>query len=1837
MKHGLARIVSSNLPRCGRRAFATFNPRTQFEENFPTSQTSANTNLGKLLDNDIHNPSWDKLDRSKLRNLPQKSVAYDGSTAAVHSAYAWSEQSFIYPITPATGLCDKAADWAGSGRKNIFNEICQVTQMQSEGGAAGAVHGVLEVGSLCTTFTSSQGLLLMIPNMYIIAGMLNPCVFHVPARALSKVALCIFGDHTDVMATRQTGWALLASKNVQEAHDLATVAHIATLRSSVPFIHFFDGFRTSHEQAKIQVLSNEAMIQLMPWDALREYRRRGLNPSNPHTRNAGMFTDSFFQAAETGNLYYDAVPGIMKKTFDDYALISGRHYRNFEYTGHPEATDVVILMGSGVGVAQEYVNYAMKKGEKLGVLNVRLFRPWSAEHFIAEIPKSAQTLTVLDRTKEAGSIGEPLYMDVATTLQKLGMNLKVLHGRYGLGSKEFSPGMVSSVFANSQGPQKTSFSVGITDDVSFRSLPIHEEPDSGNPNMKQCMFFGMGSDGMLSANKNAIKMIADETPLYTQAYFAYTSHKAGGATISHLRFGPEPIDMAYGITKADYTAVSESMWLKKFPEALVKAARPESTIVLNLPAKTSEDCLKTMHPLLSKGIATKNLKVYTIDARLVARKAKLGRHTNNILQAVFFKLSGVLPFEEAIALLKDSMRKSYASKGDELIQRNINGVDMALDYLTEIKYNPQEWIADAEVKLAQPSDKVAPHFVENVQSKMASLSGDQLTVSEFNPRGHWVPGMTAWEKRGIALTVPVVDMDKCTQCNQCSMICPHAAIRPFLVSQLEMDKAPKDFSMNPAKGGAEVAGLMYRIQVAPEDCTGCEACSWTCKDEALTMTPLSDVINVERENWNFSQSLTDKSARFDPSTVKGSQFQKPLLEFSGACEGCGETPYGKLVTQLFGDRMVIANASGCSSVWAGSAGSSSLTVNDQGRGPAWGRSLFEDAAEYGFGMARALKQRRDTLAARVEDVLVDHPNDIPQILRLQLDEWYRRKEDAEIASELSMSIPKLLSELPADKFAAVPNLKFIQDNADCLTKISPWIWGGDGWAYDIGFGGLDHVLSAGSDINILIYDTEGYSNTGGQVSKATQLGAVQKFSPEGYRRAKKDMGSIAMSYQDVYVASISLGASWSQSVKALTEAESYPGTSIVLCYSPCIEHKIKFPRGLSHLAEEMAKAVKSGYWSLYRYDPRRVNQGLNPFQLDFKRLTMDMAAFTKLENRFGALERTHPEVAKELAEELHYQANMKMNHMVSMAQETSTATGSTFANLAILVGSDTGTTLEVAQRVAEQCRQRSFGVSLFELDELEAEDLSAFSNVLLMCSTAGEGALPGNAHAFWESLSDTNLDADLLKNVKLATFGMGDSSYHQFNAAAKQIHARFLELGAQEVMPVGLGNDQDEDKYETALEDFVPGFMKAHQAPVSETEKLIMDPIFEVTPLAAEDYAYEHIVPPGGSLLNLEFNKRLTSDDYDREIRHLSFDLKGTDFSYLLGDALNIYPVNDPDQVQSFLEMYAFNPLDVIQIDNLKPVDKRRKAAYRKPVTYKQLFEEVVDILGRPNKYFYKQLAKFARNPSEQAELELISSDSEAGKAAYNALVAETQTYADILGRFRSARLPIEHLLSLIPLIKPRLYSIASSQRYVNDKVELAVVILDWQTKSRAQTGLGTSYIRRLANTTNMKVACSLTAGSFKFPTDRSTPMVMAGLGTGLAPFRAFVQEWAYWKQVRGEATGPMWLFYGCRYQAKDYIFADELEKFEKEGVITSLRPAFSRDTAQKVYVQHKMKAEADKLYEDLVNKKGYFYLCGQAGQLEVDINRTVTEILETQLSKEDAEKEFEKIKAEERWGLELY
>ena len=1148
----------------------------------------------------------------------KKFITCDGNYAAAHVAYMFSEVACIYPITPSSTMAEYIDEWAAYGRKNIFGETVKVEEMQSEAGAAGAMHGSLQSGALTSTFTASQGLLLMIPNMYKIAGELLPGVFHVSARSVAAHALSIFGDHSDVMATRQTGFAMLASGSIQEIMDIGGIAHLASIKSRIPFLHFFDGFRSSHEIQKIESLENEDFAKLIDTKALQQFRDTALNPEHPVTRGTAQNPDIFFQAKEAGSRFYDPIPDIVEDYMKEITKITGREYHPFTYYGAPDAENIIVAMGSITSTIKEVINYKMAQGEKVGLISVHLYRPFSEKYFMNVLPKSVKRISVLDRTKEPGANGDPLYLDIRDLFFGKENAPIVVGGRYGLSSKDTTPAMMISVYDNlAQAVPMNQFTVGIVDDVKYTSLPLIPDVLTAPKGTYEAKFYGLGSDGTVGANKNSIKIIGDTTDKFVQAYFAYDSKKSGGITTSHLRFGDSPIQSTYLVNTPDFVACHVPSYLDKYD--MLKGIKKGGTFLLNS-IWDAEETKTKLPDSMKKYMAENDIKLYIINATKIAVEIGLGSRTNTIMQSAFFKIANVIPYEMAVDHMKKAILKSFGNKGEEIVNMNNSAVDRG-GQVTEVAV-PAEW---KDINLNDKKTKVdGPDFVANICHPVNHLKGDDLPVSAFVGRedGTFPAGTTAFEKRGIAVNVPEWVPENCIQCNQCSFVCPHAAIRPFLIDEKEMKSLPEGASTITAKGKG-FDGHEFRIQVSVLDCTGCGNCADICpsKEKALLMKPLGTQLDeVARfdhldSKVSYKEDLVEKDR-----TVKNSQFAQPLFEFSGACAGCGETPYVKAITQLYGERMMIANATGCSSIYGGSAPSTPYCQHKQsGHGPAWANSLFEDNAEYGFGMAVGVKKMRERIADRLNKL-----NDKADTkTREAIQEWLEGIDDAKSSK---MASAKLLPLLEKNKDPLAKELLSLEQY---FVKKSVWVFGGDGWAYDIGYGGLDHVIASGEDINILVMDTEVYSNTGGQSSKATPVGAVAKFAASGKKIRKKDLGMMAMSYGYVYVAQVAMGASQSQFFKALKEAEAYPGPSLIIAYSPCINHGLK--RGMGKSQEEMKHAVDSGYWQMYRFNPDLEEEGKNPFVLDSKEPDWNLFNdFINGEVRYTSLKKAFPAEAVKL-------------------------------------------------------------------------------------------------------------------------------------------------------------------------------------------------------------------------------------------------------------------------------------------------------------------------------------------------------------------------------------------------------------------------------------------------------------------------------------------------------------------------------------------------------------------------------------------------------------------------------
>ena len=1172
----------------------------------------------------------------------RKTKTMDGNTAAAYVSYAFTEVSAIFPITPSSPMAEHMDEWVAQGRKNIFGKPVNIVEMQSEAGAAGAVHGSLQAGALTTTFTASQGLLLMVPNMYKMVGERLPAVIHVAARAIATSSLSIFGDHQDVMAARQTGFAMLSEGSVQEVMDLAPVAHLTAIKARMPFLNFFDGFRISHEIQKIEVLEYEELAKLVDYDAINDFRKNSLNPDHPVVRGTSQNPDTYFQLSESLNKYYDDIPEVVEGYMAKITELTGREYHCFDYYGDPEADRILVAMGSVMEVAEEAIDYLRKKGEKVGLVKVRLYRPFSIERLLKVIPETVKKIAVLDRTKEPGSIGEPLYLDVVRAVSEMDTPPKVYGGRFGLGSKDPYPSHIAAIFENlSQEKPKNRFTIGIEDDVTNLSISPKEEIDVAPEGTTACKFWGLGSDGTVSANKSAIKIIGDHTNMYAQGYFAYDSKKSGGITVSHLRFGKTPIRSHYEIDQADFVACHNQSYVYNYN--LLKGLRKNGTFVLNT-IWTEEELNEKLPASMKRYIVENNIDFYIINAIKIAQQIGLGGRINMIMQSAFFKLANIIPLEDAVKYLKQAVVTSYGKKGEKVVNMNYEAIDKGIESLVKIN-PPEEWKNAEDDKLEEKMD--VPKFVEEICIPINKLEGNHLPVSKFieygAEDGTFMAGTTVFEKRGIAVNVPEWIPENCIQCNQCSFVCPHAVIRPFLATPQEIKNAPSSYKSLKANGIKGDKEYLYTIGITPLDCTGCGNCAQICPapGKALVMKPM-DTQSDQIEAWNYAvEEVTQKINPMSKTTVKGSQFEQPLLEFSGACAGCGETAYAKLVTQLFGDRMMIANATGCSSIWAASGAATAYRPNYNGHGPAWANSLFEDNAEYGLGMYLGVKTIRERVADNIRIAL---EGDMPENTKAVLKDWLDHKDSGEGTRQRAENLTRVLEEDNSEI------AKEILKDKEFFVHRSQWIFGGDGWAYDIGYGGLDHVLASGENVNVLVFDTEIYSNTGGQSSKSTPEAAVAKFAATGKRTKKKDLGLMAMTYGYVYVAQVCMGANLNQTLKAIAEAEAYNGPSLIIAYSTCISHGIKM--GMSNTPYEEKRAVESGYWHLYRYNPDLKVAGKNAFSLDSKEPNSNLKEFLMGEVRYASLAKAFPEIAEELFAKTEEDAKERYERYKKLSQDS---------------------------------------------------------------------------------------------------------------------------------------------------------------------------------------------------------------------------------------------------------------------------------------------------------------------------------------------------------------------------------------------------------------------------------------------------------------------------------------------------------------------------------------------------------------------------------------------------------
>ncbi|MDU1004937.1 MAG: pyruvate:ferredoxin (flavodoxin) oxidoreductase [Clostridium butyricum] len=1169
----------------------------------------------------------------------RKMKTMDGNTAAAYISYAFTEVAAIYPITPSSPMAEHVDEWVAKGKKNIFGQPVKVVEMQSEAGAAGALHGSLQAGALTTTYTASQGLLLMIPNMYKIAGEMLPCVIHVAARALATSSLNIFGDHQDVMAARQTGFAMLCESSVQEVMDLAPVAHLSTIKSRIPFMNFFDGFRTSHEIQKIEMIEQNELAKLVDYKAIEEFRNNALNPNHPVTRGTAQNPDIYFQTREVVNKYYEDVPAVVEEYMSEITKLTGREYHCFDYYGDPDADRIIISMGAVNDVVEETVDYLNANKQKVGLVKVRLYRPFSVERLLKVIPKSVKKIAVLDRTKEPGSIGEPLYLDIVKAFYRKENAPIIVGGRFGLGSKDPLPAHIAAVYSNlSLDEPKDGFTIGIIDDITNTSLSPLENIHATLDGITSCKFWGLGSDGTVGANKSAIKIIGDHTDMYAQGYFDYDSKKSGGITISYLRFGTKPIRSRYLVDRADFIACHNQSYVYKYH--VLRGLKRNGKFLLNT-IWTEEELNKRLPASLKRYITENNIDFYTINAIKIAQNIGLGGRINMIMQAVFFKITNIISVEDAVKYLKEAVVSTYGKKGEKIIKMNHDAIDEGIKGIVKINV-PEDWNKAEDDKFNHDEDY--PNFIKEIVKPMSRLEGDSIPVSTFIKSGMkdgtFMHGTTAYEKRGIAIRVPEWIPERCIQCTQCSYVCPHATIRPFLLTDEEKTNAPEKFKSVTPKGLKSEETLHFSIGISPLDCTGCGNCAQVCPapGKALIMEP-QDSQHDQIEVWNYTVEKVRNRNPMNKNTLKGSQFETPLLEYNGACAGCGETPYAKLVTQLFGDRMMIANATGCSSIWAASTPASAYTKNQQGYGPAWANSLFEDNAEFGLGMRLGVKTIRERIARNIEMALNE---DIDDEVKAVLKDWLDNKEIGEGSRERADKVIKVLEKDNSEI------CKIILSDKEFLVKRSQWIFGGDGWAYDIGYGGLDHVLASNENINVLVFDTEVYSNTGGQSSKSTPNGAIAKFAASGKKTKKKDLGMMAMSYGYVYVAQVSMGADKNQTIKAILEAEAYDGPSLIIAYSPCIEHGIKL--GMGNAQEEEKKAVESGYWNMYRYNPTLKGQK-NPFILDSKDPKSDFKDFLMGEVRYDSLAKAFPKEAEELFNKTEKDAKERLENYKRLANQ----------------------------------------------------------------------------------------------------------------------------------------------------------------------------------------------------------------------------------------------------------------------------------------------------------------------------------------------------------------------------------------------------------------------------------------------------------------------------------------------------------------------------------------------------------------------------------------------------------
>lgn len=1760
----------------------------------------------------------------------------DGNEAVAHVAYRLNDTAFIFPITPSSPMGEAVDLWAAQHQKNLFGQELKVVEMQSEAGAAGALHGALVSGSLATTFTASQGLLLYIPNLYKIAGELLPTVIHVASRALAGEALSIYGDHSDVMLLRGCGLAMVSSFSVQEAHDMAAVCQSATLNSRVPFLHFMDGFRTSHEINKIELLSDEQLKTLLPYNKVEEHRQRALSPMHPTQRGTAQAPDVFMQMVESSNTQYQAVYGIVEKAFLDFENVTGRSYKPFEYQfyGTTQPRIAIVSMGSSVPV----VNVTLKelKSEQVCLIGVRLFRPWNPTKFCEVLPPSVTRIAVLDRTREGGAQGEPLYLDVCTSLQvEDRTGIFVAGGRYGLGSRDFTPRMVQAVINNMQRRNtkdiQRPFTVGINDDVTRLSLSLPGRGVATLPEDKitQCVFWGFGSDGTVGANKEAIKIIGDyHQKMSVQAYFEYDSKKSSGWTRSHLRFSHSlNIEAPFNIEdgQAQYVACHNESYVQAHKFDVIRFLKRRGIFFLNTGIASIKDSEKRLQaiedlvsPKLLRKIALKNIQFYVMDAQGLARQFGLAGRINMICTIAFFRLSQVIPLDDAVALLRASIRKTYSYKGEDVVQKNLDLLNTVVNdptWLYKIEVPSAKWCkmaTDSNSKqyenrhVALIDDEKVAKFMLDIGDPVSRLDGYDIPISKFLENnllgGVMITGTSKFEKRNPNPSgkIPQWEPNNCTQCNQCVFVCPHAAIRPFIVTKEEGNNAPHVELFDSVKAqGTELAGKRYSLQVSVLDCTGCNACVDVCPEQpkALEMIQIDDgSMKKGEENWNYAMTLPERGDLVEPNSVRGSQFQTPLMEFSGACSGCGETPYFKLLTQLFGERMVIANATGCSTIWGGSFPSNPYTTSKKtGRGPAWANSLFEDNAEYGLGMFTATQQRRDKLVTMVLDY-VHHFDIIAEEEKVSNEEQQLvslLKDWLEIRNEKSNRCTLLFDKMKPLFLALLPGagdfdseitkngnqyslLSQIWSERDMFPKLSHWIVGGDGWAYDIGFGGLDHVEAfETNDVNVLVVDTEMYSNTGGQQSKATPAGASVKFAIGGKRQKKKSIGEMFMTYEHVYVASVAL-TNQAQTLQAMIEADRHDGPSIIIAYAPCIQQGVR-PLGLNDMIDEIRIAVDSGYWPLYRYHPELAKESKNPFILDSKKLRKEISSFLQRESRFINLKKKDPAVAKELWEIMNQDIHHRMEHLQALSKGYKAFDDEQDATVMTLYASETGNAQRFAEAFAAAC---TLSASALAMNDLEVDDIDGRTCVFFI-STCGQGAMPRNGKGFLKQLEGRT--EPFKAGTRFLMFGLGDSSYFFFVKAAKDVENRLVELGATKMLEtMGTGDDSVEGGADVGLHDWLDNVWPILDVP-PPAEVPHIDPI-KVT------YSDKAVLRPEDdqNALNQFFlsderhavstpiisNEMMCREGYTRDFRTIRM-AQSSKLNYNLGDAIEIFPRNDADRVAHFLHDYSpdFGEMTVVKL-HAWGIDGE--------ISLGSLFTYVLDLFGKPSKHFIQQLATFERDEAERTEMLHPEFLSKAAKT-------KGMNIADVLLQFKGAQPPLPALLSMIPLIKPRAYSIASSPDALKCQIELLVLIDSWWCDEGMRYGMTCNMLRQLKPGDH--IWCRIHPGSMEPPAPED-PVVCAGIGSGLAPHMAFLRDRVRAVEAGGK-VGPFSLFFGNRLKLEEFLFQEELEAYVKKYDWFKLHAAFSRDDPKKkIYVQD-LVAQTDDARLLLRENSGLLYVCG--------------------------------------------